>query len=91
MGLDSLMAIELKRKLEQALGVTLPRTLAFEFPNVAALSRHLCATTCACGCAPSPSATATTRTAPALPALSEREAEALLLSELQSLEQEKHV
>jgi acyl transferase domain-containing protein/acyl carrier protein len=87
MGLDSLMAVELKRRLEKAIGLSLPRTLAFEFPNVEVLARHLCAA-CTCGCSvgidrtPAP---------PEPPVLSEREAEALLINELQSLEQEMHV
>lgn len=87
MGLDSLMAIELKRRLERATALSLPRTIAFEFPNVDALARHLC-TVCVC---PSPSIDSTAATPPAPPALSEREAEALLLDELRSLEQEMHV
>jgi hypothetical protein len=80
------MAVELKRRLEKAIGLSLPRTLAFEFPNVEALARHL--TTCTCG-----SSVADDRS-PACaepPALSEHEAEALLINELQSLEQEMHV
>ncbi|HEX8112122.1 MAG TPA: beta-ketoacyl reductase, partial [Kofleriaceae bacterium] len=87
MGLDSLMAVELKRRLERATGLMLPRTIAFEFPNVDALARHLC-TVCAC---PPPSTASTAATLPAPPALSEREAEALLLDELRSLEQEMRV
>jgi acyl transferase domain-containing protein/acyl carrier protein len=82
MGLDSLMAVELKRSLEHALGMTLPRTVAFEFPSVTALAHHLCA---ACTPAPSPEA------APMPPSLSEHDAEILLLNELQSLEQETHL
>ena len=57
------------------------------FPNVDALALHLC-TACAC---PSPSTAPTAATLPAPPALSEREAEALLLDELRSLEQEMRV
>ncbi|HET7503188.1 MAG TPA: SDR family NAD(P)-dependent oxidoreductase [Kofleriaceae bacterium] len=87
MGLDSLMAVELKRRLERATGLTLPRTIAFEFPDVEALARHLC-TVCIC---PTPSTPSTAATPPAPPALSEREAEALLLDELRSLEQEIRV
>jgi acyl transferase domain-containing protein/acyl carrier protein len=90
MGLDSLMAVELKRSLEKALGMTLPRTVAFEFPSVAALACHLCAT-CTCALPPVPPAALTPPALLALPALSEREAEALLLDELQSLEQETRV
>src|SRR5213078_4923815 len=73
MGLDSLMAVELKRRLEKVTGLRLPRTLAFEFPNVEALARHLC-TTCTCGCS---AAVDRAPACPAPPVLSEREAEAL--------------
>jgi NAD(P)-dependent dehydrogenase (short-subunit alcohol dehydrogenase family)/acyl carrier protein len=90
MGLDSVMAVELKRRLERATGLTLPRTVAFEFPNVDALARHLC-TACACACPSSPSIAPAIPTSPASPALSEREAEALLLDELRSLEQENRI
>jgi myxalamid-type polyketide synthase MxaE and MxaD len=87
MGLDSLMAVELKRLLERATGLSLPRTIAFEFPTVEALAHHLC-TACVCP----PASTASTPTpAPEWPALSEREAEALLADELRSLEQEMRV
>jgi hypothetical protein len=81
------MAVELKRRLERATGLSLPRTIAFEFPNVDALARHLC-TVCVC---PSPSIASTEATPPGPPALSERDAEALLLDELRSLEQETRV
>jgi myxalamid-type polyketide synthase MxaE and MxaD len=87
MGLYSLMAVELKRRLERATGLSLPRTIAFEFPNVDALARHLC-TVCVCPPASPPS---TSATPPVPPALSERDAEALLLDELRSLEQEMRV
>jgi myxalamid-type polyketide synthase MxaB len=41
MGMDSLMAIELKNRLESALGMPLPSTLAFEYPTVHDLSAFL--------------------------------------------------
>ena len=93
MGLDSVMAVELKRRLERAMGMPLPRTLAFEFPNVEALARHLC--TAGADALPAPAPAAPADMAPpaglATPALSEREVEALLVNELQSLEQEMRV
>src|SRR5262245_48264086 len=41
MGMDSLMAVELKNRLEITLGRTFPTTLVFEHPSIDALSRHL--------------------------------------------------
>ena len=41
MGVDSLMAVEICNRLQLGLSCSLPTTVAFEFPNVAALSRHL--------------------------------------------------
>ncbi|MGB3292557.1 MAG: type I polyketide synthase [Phormidesmis sp.] len=38
MGMDSLMAVELKTRLEESLGCTLPATLAIESPNILSLS-----------------------------------------------------
>ena len=41
MGMDSLMAVELKNLLTQKIAKPLPRTLAFEFPSLQALARYL--------------------------------------------------
>ncbi|HYO56083.1 SDR family NAD(P)-dependent oxidoreductase, partial [Archangium sp.] len=41
MGLDSIMAVEVKARLQAVLGLTLPATLAFNFPSVQALTDHL--------------------------------------------------
>jgi acyl transferase domain-containing protein/acyl carrier protein len=41
MGMDSLMAVELKRQLEKGVGRALPSTLTFNHPNVAALADYL--------------------------------------------------
>ncbi|MBI2893618.1 MAG: SDR family NAD(P)-dependent oxidoreductase [Deltaproteobacteria bacterium] len=41
MGLDSLMAVELKRKLEKQLGLDLGRTVTFEHPTIDALAAHV--------------------------------------------------
>src|SRR5215831_6714280 len=40
-GLDSLVALELVAELEDWLGCTLPLTLAWEYPTIAALASHL--------------------------------------------------
>lgn len=41
MGIDSLMALELKSKIERNLAVTLPVTLIFEYPTIDLLTTHL--------------------------------------------------
>jgi NAD(P)-dependent dehydrogenase (short-subunit alcohol dehydrogenase family) len=41
MGMDSLMAVELRNRLAASLGVTLPSTLAFEHPTIAGLAEFL--------------------------------------------------
>ncbi|MBW4594600.1 MAG: acyltransferase domain-containing protein [Brasilonema angustatum HA4187-MV1] len=41
LGLDSLTAVELKNRLETALKLPLPGTLAFDFPNIQVLSEYL--------------------------------------------------
>lgn len=43
LGMDSLMTVDLRRRLERALGVSLPATIAFEYPNVDALADYLAA------------------------------------------------
>jgi hypothetical protein len=40
MGMDSLMAIELKQRLEGSFGASLPATLALESPTIEALSEY---------------------------------------------------
>jgi acyl carrier protein len=40
-GLDSLMALDLRDRLQQSAGVPLPSTLAFDFPTIDALASHL--------------------------------------------------
>ena len=41
MGMDSLMSVELKRRLERLAGRSLPATLTFNYPNVVALAGFL--------------------------------------------------
>ena len=42
MGMDSLMSVQLRQRLENSLdGCSLPLTLAFEYPNIEALTKYL--------------------------------------------------
>ncbi|HVV71713.1 MAG TPA: beta-ketoacyl reductase, partial [Verrucomicrobiae bacterium] len=41
MGMDSLMSVDLKGRLEKSLGVQLPSTLLFNYPSIGALAEHL--------------------------------------------------
>jgi acyl transferase domain-containing protein/acyl carrier protein len=83
LGLDSLMAVELKRRLDAALGIELPRSVALEYPNVAALAAHLSRASVA-----PPGGGASTSAAPPDP--EPRDAEDLLLRELESLDAERN-
>jgi myxalamid-type polyketide synthase MxaE and MxaD len=44
LGLDSLMSVELRNRLEASLGCTLPTTLTFNYPNLGALATYLATT-----------------------------------------------
>jgi hypothetical protein len=41
MGMDSLMAVELRNRLKTAIGVSLPTTMAFEYPTIESLADFL--------------------------------------------------
>ncbi|KYF91226.1 hypothetical protein BE20_15345 [Sorangium cellulosum] len=41
LGMDSLMGLELRNRIEAVLGITMPATLLWTYPTVAALSAHL--------------------------------------------------
>jgi acyl carrier protein/NADP-dependent 3-hydroxy acid dehydrogenase YdfG len=41
MGMDSIMALQLKTRLEKTLGQSLPLTIAFEYPNIESLVTYL--------------------------------------------------
>jgi acyl carrier protein len=40
-GMDSLMAVDLQRRLNNGLGITLPSTVGFDYPTVEALAKYL--------------------------------------------------
>ena len=42
LGLDSLMALELRNRLEASLGITLPAALVWAYPTISALAEALC-------------------------------------------------
>jgi acyl carrier protein len=46
LGMDSLMGLELRNRIEAALGITVPVTLLWTYPTIAALSRHLAGEVC---------------------------------------------
>jgi acyl transferase domain-containing protein/SAM-dependent methyltransferase/acyl carrier protein len=95
LGMDSLMSVELKRRLERGTGLSLPSTLTFNYPNVAALARFLgTQVVVAAGPAktpPMPTPSPSVAPAPAsvitsavdLDALSDEELEARLLARLE--------
>ena len=76
-GLDSLMAVELRNNLARATAQALPATLLFDYPTLDALTDHLMTLL---SLAPPPPA----RAAPSseLAEMSDADAEALLLAEL---------
>jgi acyl carrier protein len=91
LGMDSLTAIELKSRLEQSLGASLPSTLAFDYTTIATLADHLLNEVLSLGLPGSEDARArqdddalaiaTAR----LEQLSEKEAETLLIQKLDAL------
>jgi acyl carrier protein len=90
-GLDSLLALQLRNRLQDDLGCSLPGTLTMDHPNVAALSAYLIrrlglGSESASPPAATPRPPRVREAATDLDRLSESEAEALLIERLQELE-----
>jgi acyl transferase domain-containing protein/NADPH:quinone reductase-like Zn-dependent oxidoreductase/aryl carrier-like protein len=83
LGLDSLMGVELSHRLTGTLGHPVRATFVFDHPTVARMADHLCERVLAKGNGAGPVGKPA---ALAVEELSEEEAEALLLHELQSLD-----
>jgi acyl carrier protein len=81
-GLDSLMAVELRNALTRSLKVMLPATLLFDYPTLDALVRHLLTSLDLTGVAVPTAPADGTGGADDVAAMSDAEAEALLLAEL---------
>ena len=89
LGMDSLMAMQLKGRLESAFGCLLPGTVVFEHPSIQSLADHLLCEVLGFGAPPrreeSPAAPET-HTPVWFEELSDDEADALLLEKLSVLE-----
>jgi myxalamid-type polyketide synthase MxaE and MxaD len=89
LGLDSLMGLEIRNRLEASLGLTIPATLIWTYPTIAALTAHLALTLDLPPDEPPASASGASsvsaelrRTAAQIADLSDAEMEALLLKKL---------
>jgi hypothetical protein len=79
MGLDSLMAVDLKSRLEAGVGQPLPSTLTFNYPSVGALANFLLQDVLGDAAEPVPAAAREVR--PAEEAVASRDPEADLSEE----------
>lgn len=90
-GLDSLMAVEMRNELAQSLGLPLTAGLLFDYPSVAQLTEHLLGLLAASLPVAAESAKPGVKdgSAAALDSLSDEEAERLLIEELDRADKEK--
>jgi acyl transferase domain-containing protein/acyl carrier protein len=91
LGMDSLMAVELRNRLQQSLACRLPSTLVFEYPSISALAEYLAFDALKLADRPggTPSENGVEVSSPAedgLDELSDEEIEALLAQELMAIE-----
>lgn len=88
LGMDSLMSIELHNRLQASLGCSIPNTLAFDYPTIAEMSNYLADVLELPEVDTEQSLLITKKTVgdtTSTDSLSEAEAEAMLMSELESL------
>jgi len=88
MGIDSLLAVEIRNRLASALGLALPATLVFDHPEIERLSRFLAAQFGPAAPGPEPDepdAAALSEARHRLARMTEEEAEAWLLKKLEDL------
>jgi acyl transferase domain-containing protein/acyl carrier protein len=89
LGLDSLMAVELRNRLQASVGRSLPSTLAFDHPTVEAIADFLGEVLEVATGSGIPNGAARSSVELAVEALSDEEAEALLQQELSEIDARK--
>jgi myxalamid-type polyketide synthase MxaE and MxaD len=89
LGLDSLMGLEIRNRLEGSLGLTLPASLVWTYPTVAALAAYL-ADTLGLNAGPAAGSPAPAAAETELEELSDEESERLLEQELAAFEKRRN-